>query len=237
MKRVLLVGGGTGGHIMPLIAVAEEMQKAGGVRLDYMGPRSQFLSDFEARGIKCHTVPGSKMRRYFSLANIFMPFELLAGFIVALFKLVYRLLNVDVTRFKRSDYVIKVATVLFTALAIWILLVNPPFYVMTPPSIRSVTITENTASGWQQYPANGTVAIPAGTLNISAVILHDGTIAVWIRITNSSGASTTHRMTLKSDNTYSYVQNFGPGSFGFTIITELPNGSKTTSANYPITVS
>ena len=89
MKRVLLVGGGTGGHIMPLIAVAEEMQKAGGVRLDYMGPRSQFLSDFETHGIKCHTVPGSKMRRYFSLANIFMPFELLAGFIAALFKLYF----------------------------------------------------------------------------------------------------------------------------------------------------
>ncbi len=164
-------------------------------------------------------------------------FLLIIVFIVALFKLVYRLLNVDVTRFKRSDYVIKVATVLFTALAIWILLVNPPFYVMTPPSIRSVTITENTASGWQQYSANGSVAIPAGTLNISAAILHDGTITVWIRITNSSGASTTHRMTLKSGNTYSYVQDFGPGSFGFTIITELPNGSKTTSANYPITVS
>ncbi|MCL4404141.1 UDP-N-acetylglucosamine--N-acetylmuramyl-(pentapeptide) pyrophosphoryl-undecaprenol N-acetylglucosamine transferase [Patescibacteria group bacterium] len=89
MRHILLVGGGTGGHIMPLLAVAEEIQKIGGVRLDYMGPRSPFLSDFEARGIKCHTVPGSKMRRYFSLANAFMPFELLAGFIAALFKLYF----------------------------------------------------------------------------------------------------------------------------------------------------
>lgn len=91
MKRILLVGGGTGGHIMPLLAVADEVQKIGGAeaRLDYMGPRSAFWSDFQERGIRCHDVPASKMRRYLSIANIFMPFELVAGFFTALWKLYF----------------------------------------------------------------------------------------------------------------------------------------------------
>ncbi len=168
--------------------------------------------------------------------NSALGFLLIVVFIVALFKLLYRLIEVDVSKFKRSDYLIKGATVLFTALAIWILLVNPPFYVMTPPSLRSVTITEKTVSGWQTYPANGSSAIPAGTLNISAVILHDGTITVWIYITNSSGTAA-YRMTYKGGSVFSYVHYFGPGTFSFVIKTELPNGSKTSSGSYPITIS
>lgn len=168
--------------------------------------------------------------------NSALGFLLIIVFIVALFKLLYRLIEVDVSKFKRSDYLIKGATVLFTALAIWILLVNPPFYVMTPPSLRSVTITEKTVSGWQTYPANGPSAIPAGTLNISAVILHDGTITVWIYITNSSGTAA-YRMTYRGGSVFSYVHYFGPGTFSFVIKTELPNGSKTSSGSYPITIS
>ncbi len=163
-------------------------------------------------------------------------FLLIILFIIALFKLFYRFIDVDVSRFKRSDFVIKGATVLFTALAIWILLVNPPFYVMTPPSYRSVTIAEQTSTGWQNYPLNSTTAISAGTLNISAVILHDGTITAWIYITNSSGTSS-HRMTYRGGFVYSYVQHFGPGSFSFTIVSQLPSGARTSSESYPITVS
>ncbi len=91
MKRILLVGGGTGGHIMPLLAVADEIQKlgAGNIRLDYIGPRNAFWPEFRSRGIQCHGVPASKMRRYFSLANIFMPLEFTAGFIAALWELYF----------------------------------------------------------------------------------------------------------------------------------------------------
>ncbi len=91
MKRILLVGGGTGGHIMPLLAVADALQKLGGgaVRLDYIGPRSGFFGDFEARGIKTHTVIQSKLRRYFSIANLVAFPQLILGFLEAFFKLVF----------------------------------------------------------------------------------------------------------------------------------------------------
>lgn len=163
-------------------------------------------------------------------------FLLVIVFVVALFKLLYRLIGVDISRFKRSDYLIKGATVLLTALAIWILLVNPPFYVMAPPSVRSITLTEKTASGWQSYPANGSSAIPAGEVNITAVILHDGTITAWISITNSSG-TVSHLMNYKGGSTYDYLQHFSPGSFSLVIVTKLPNGTKTYSPSYPVTIS
>ncbi len=82
MKKILLVGGGTGGHIMPLLAVADEIIKLGGrnIRLDYIGPRSRFFGEFEKRGIRTHSVVQSKMRRYLSAANVVDGVKFVAGF-------------------------------------------------------------------------------------------------------------------------------------------------------------
>ncbi len=91
MKRILLVGGGTGGHIMPLLAVADEITKLGGgaVRVDYIGPKGAFAGEFESRGIAVHTVVSSKLRRYFSPANIFALPKLAFGFAESFLKLVF----------------------------------------------------------------------------------------------------------------------------------------------------
>ncbi|HZX01081.1 MAG TPA: glycosyltransferase, partial [Candidatus Paceibacterota bacterium] len=72
--RVLLTGGGTGGHIYPLVAVVAEMQTQCGQRgipldLRYLGAYGPFKSLLEANNIKVGRVAESKLRRYVSIHN------------------------------------------------------------------------------------------------------------------------------------------------------------------------
>ncbi len=66
MKRIALTGGGTGGHIYPLIAVAEHLE---GCECRYFGPRNAFSEAIEKAGMRISPIAGAKMRRYFSLMN------------------------------------------------------------------------------------------------------------------------------------------------------------------------
>lgn len=74
MKRILLTGGGTGGHIFPLIAVAKELQKQAvdkkvEVAIRYYGPRTIYNDYFKQEGITVKNITGAKLRRYFSPQN------------------------------------------------------------------------------------------------------------------------------------------------------------------------
>ncbi|PIR41421.1 MAG: hypothetical protein COV31_00930 [Candidatus Yanofskybacteria bacterium CG10_big_fil_rev_8_21_14_0_10_46_23] len=72
--RILLLGGGTGGHVFPLIAVAQSLRIQAvnqGVDLDLrvMG-EGQFLShSANQNGLRFYPVASAKWRRYFSLLN------------------------------------------------------------------------------------------------------------------------------------------------------------------------
>lgn len=70
--RILLTGGGTGGHIYPLVAVAEALKNLAGeaVEIFYVGSPHSLNREFIDRGIKVKTILGGKLRRYFSLANL-----------------------------------------------------------------------------------------------------------------------------------------------------------------------
>ncbi len=71
MKRILLAGGGTGGHIYPLLAVAEQLNRdAADTELHYVGDPGIFEPEFLSRGIKIHKVMTGKIRRYFSPLNL-----------------------------------------------------------------------------------------------------------------------------------------------------------------------
>ncbi len=69
--KIACAGGGTLGSVTPLLAIAEELQAHGPLTVDWFGtatgPERALV---EAAGYSFHTLPGGKLRRYFSLDNI-----------------------------------------------------------------------------------------------------------------------------------------------------------------------
>lgn len=90
--RVLLTGGGTGGHIYPLIAVSAELQSLcadQGILLDlrYLGAYGPYKALLEVNNILVRRVAQSKLRRYFSLANFVDGPKFIFSLFQALFKI------------------------------------------------------------------------------------------------------------------------------------------------------
>ncbi len=71
-KKILLTAGGTGGHIVPLLAVADQLLKVGqgDLSLEFIGPDNNFVSEFKKRGIRVNKIASAKIRRYFSVKNL-----------------------------------------------------------------------------------------------------------------------------------------------------------------------
>jgi len=72
--RIVFTGGGTAGHIFPLIAVCREMNKShpySGFEFFYLGPKDKFAGEFLVQeGIHVKNIMAGKMRRYVSLYNL-----------------------------------------------------------------------------------------------------------------------------------------------------------------------
>lgn len=89
--RILLTGGGTGGHIYPLVAVTQELNKwaaQNGIELDvrYFGSANGYAGVLAENEIRFMPIISSKMRRYISALNLFDIPKLFLGIIQALWK-------------------------------------------------------------------------------------------------------------------------------------------------------
>ena len=91
--KIVLVGGGSGGHFYPLIAIAEALleqaktQKLIAPELYYLGPDVFDAESLVTYNITFRRVPAGKIRRYFSFRNILDSFKTFWGICVAIVQL------------------------------------------------------------------------------------------------------------------------------------------------------
>ncbi len=80
MKRIILTGGGTAGHVTPNIALIPELQKRG-YEIHYIGSKdgieTKLMADFD---IPYYGISSGKLRRYFDVKNFTDPVRVLKGY-------------------------------------------------------------------------------------------------------------------------------------------------------------
>lgn len=80
MKRIILTGGGTAGHVTPNIALLPRLKELG-YDIHYIGSytgiEKELIEQFE---IPYHGISSGKLRRYFSMKNFTDPFRVIKGF-------------------------------------------------------------------------------------------------------------------------------------------------------------
>lgn len=80
MKRIILTGGGTAGHVTPNIALIPRLKELG-YDIHYVGSYSGIEQELiRELNIPYHGIASGKLRRYFSLKNFSDPFRVLKGF-------------------------------------------------------------------------------------------------------------------------------------------------------------
>ena len=84
MKKIVLTGGGTSGHVTPNLALLPELKKAG-YSISYIGSRHGIEKQLlEKERIDYHSINTGKLRRYFDMKNFTDMFRVVDGFRQAL---------------------------------------------------------------------------------------------------------------------------------------------------------
>jgi UDP-N-acetylglucosamine--N-acetylmuramyl-(pentapeptide) pyrophosphoryl-undecaprenol N-acetylglucosamine transferase len=80
MKKIILTGGGTAGHVTPNIALVPALQDAG-FKVAYIGSKNGIEKNLiQNIGIDYYAISSGKLRRYFDLKNFSDPFRVLKGY-------------------------------------------------------------------------------------------------------------------------------------------------------------
>ena len=80
MRRIIMTGGGTSGHVTPNIAMFEEL-KDNGFDIHYVGSASGIEKGLiEGTGVPFHSISSGKLRRYLDLKNVTDAFRVVKGF-------------------------------------------------------------------------------------------------------------------------------------------------------------
>lgn len=102
MKKIVLTGGGTAGHVTPNIALLPQLKEAG-YEVSYIGSYSgiekKLMEDLD---VPYYGISSGKLRRYFDLKNFTDPFRVLKGFSQA--KKLIKQINPDIV-FSKGGFV------------------------------------------------------------------------------------------------------------------------------------
>lgn len=88
--RILFTGGGTGGHIFPIVAIAREIRDRAeekrilDVEFFYIGPKTEGDELLKKEGVTISYIPAGKVRRYFSVQNFIDIFKILYAIVGSL---------------------------------------------------------------------------------------------------------------------------------------------------------
>lgn len=80
MKKIVLTGGGTAGHVTPNIALLPQLKKEG-FEIHYIGSNKGIEKQLiEAYDIPYYGISSGKLRRYFDVKNFTDPFKVIKGY-------------------------------------------------------------------------------------------------------------------------------------------------------------
>jgi len=83
LKKIIMTGGGTAGHVMPNVALFPGLKKSGYI-IEYIGSKEGIEKGIiEKEGIKYFGISSGKLRRYIDLKNLSDPFKVLKGILDA----------------------------------------------------------------------------------------------------------------------------------------------------------
>ncbi|MFP4363873.1 MAG: undecaprenyldiphospho-muramoylpentapeptide beta-N-acetylglucosaminyltransferase [Spirochaetia bacterium] len=87
-NSIIVTGGGTAGHVFPALAVIERLKKKKDLEFLWIGSANGVEREIVGKeDIPFLSIPCGKLRRYFDLRTIFMPFQVFAGIIVSIIHL------------------------------------------------------------------------------------------------------------------------------------------------------
>lgn len=91
--RIVFTGGGTGGHVYPIIAVARQLKQIYGqtqsLEMIFLGPTGHYRQDLEKEGIRVKSILAGKLRRYFSVFTLLDILKAPLGFVQSFWHLFF----------------------------------------------------------------------------------------------------------------------------------------------------